>query len=60
MNKPDTFAFILGLGLLVVVIAFVIAMAAHIVNEYKQSNLEKECQKKATGKSSKKNENKKN
>lgn len=60
MNKPNTLSFIGGLGLLVVVIAFVIAMAAHMVNEYKQSNLEKQWQKKATGKSSKKNENTKN
>lgn len=60
MNKPNTYAFIGGLGLFVVVMAFVIALASHIITEYKQSNLEKQWQKKATGKSSKKNENKKN
>ena len=60
MNKPDTLAFVGGLGLLVVALFFIVAIVMQILNEYKQSNLYKTWQKKATGKSSKKKENKKN
>jgi hypothetical protein len=60
MNKPDTLAFVGGLGLLIVTLFFIVAIVMQIINEYKQSNLYKTWQKKATGKSSKKKENKKN
>ena len=60
MNKPDSLTFIGGLGLLVVTLFFIVAIFMHALNEYKQSNLYKSWQKKATGKSSKNKENTKN
>lgn len=60
MNKPDTLLFVGGLGLLIVTLFFIVAIVMHIISEYKQSNLYKTWQKKVTGKSIKKKENKKN
>lgn len=42
MNKPNTLSFIGGLALLILVILFVIAMAVHMINEYRHAKSENE------------------
>ena len=40
MNKSSILSFIGGLALLILVIAFVIALATHMINEYNQAKSE--------------------